>query len=408
MLNEALNASLLDNFFLSLKIIWFLAPFFLPVVMIVGLFYAWVSYKRNLFWSEQKSTLLEIKLPKEINKSPAAMEMALNAFFHTVGETTFVDRIIRGKTRHWFSLEIASIGGRVKFYVWLRSAQRVLVETALYAQYPGIEIHEVEDYTLPYSYVPGKNDIWCCEWKLTKADALPIKTYIDYGLDKDPKEEFKIEPMTNLLEFMGSLTEGNAVWMQIVIRAHRKRRLADVLGEKDDAWKDEAKIEVDKIIEKFRPKDKDKQSRQPTEGERADIEAIGRSASKLPFDVGIRTLYIYDKDKFNGSNIGGITGAFRQYSFGSLNGFAPTGGVTGFDDFWKDIRGKTKERRKKQLLAGYKARQVFYPPYKALGLFVLNAEELATIFHFPGQVAGTPTLERVPSKKSEAPANLPI
>jgi hypothetical protein len=282
------------------------------------------------------------------------------------------------------------------------------VETALYAQYPGIEIHEVEDYTLPYSYVPGKNDIWCCEWKLTQADALPIKTYIDYGLDKDPKEEFKIEPMTNLLEFMGSLTEGNAVWMQVVIRAHRKRRLADVLGEKEDAWKDEAKEEVEKIVEKYRPKDKEKQSRQPTESEKGAIDAISRSAGKVPFDVGIRTLYLYDKDKFNGSNIGGVTGAFRQYSYGGMNGFAPTGGVTGFDDFWRDIRGKTKERRKKQLLAGYKARQVFYPPYKARGLFVLNAEEIATVFHFPGQVAGTPTLERVPSKKSEAPANLPI
>jgi hypothetical protein len=39
---------------------------------------------------------------------------------------------------------------------------------------------------------------------------------------------------------------------------------------------------------------------------------------------------------------------------------------------------------------------------------ILNTEELATIFHFPGQVAGTPTLERVPSKKAEAPSNLPI
>ncbi len=38
----------------------------------------------------------------------------------------------------------------------------------------------------------------------------------------------------------------------------------------------------------------------------------------------------------------------------------------------------------------------------------MTTEELATIFHIPGKVASTPTLARIPSKRSEAPANLPI
>jgi hypothetical protein len=39
---------------------------------------------------------------------------------------------------------------------------------------------------------------------------------------------------------------------------------------------------------------------------------------------------------------------------------------------------------------------------------VLSTEELATLYHFPGAIAATPSINRIPSKKSEAPANLPI
>jgi hypothetical protein len=58
-------------------------------------------------------------------------------------------------------------------------------------------------------------------------------------------------------------------------------------------------------------------------------------------------------------------------------------------------------------LEAYKRRMFFYNPFIGTP-FVLNSEELATIFHFPGQVAAAPNLYRVPSKKGQAPSNLPI
>ncbi|KKU75629.1 MAG: hypothetical protein UY01_C0007G0007 [Candidatus Nomurabacteria bacterium GW2011_GWB1_47_6] len=39
--------------------------------------------------------------------------------------------------------------------------------------------------------------------------------------------------------------------------------------------------------------------------------------------------------------------------------------------------------------------------------FVLNAEELATMWHFPGQILKVPTLERIESKEASPPPNLP-
>ena len=40
--------------------------------------------------------------------------------------------------------------------------------------------------------------------------------------------------------------------------------------------------------------------------------------------------------------------------------------------------------------------------------FVLNTEELATLWHFPGQILKVPTLTRIESKEASPPPNLPI
>ena len=48
-----------------------------------------------------------------------------------------------------------------------------------------------------------------------------------------------------------------------------------------------------------------------------------------------------------------------------------------------------------------------FPKYFHPHTFVLNTEELATIFHFPGQILKVPTLERIESKEASPPPNLP-
>jgi len=43
------------------------------------------------------------------------------------------------------------------------------------------------------------------------------------------------------------------------------------------------------------------------------------------------------------------------------------------------------------------------------GTFILNTEELASLFHFPGRaVAPVPFVSRIEAKKGEAPPGLPI
>ncbi len=400
-----------NGLLLAFKYVYVALPVWLPAIFLVVLFNAHLYYKRTKFWQKEGSVLLEIKLPREIMKSPLAMEVVLGVFSQGGGEGTWINRIWEGKTRSWFSLEIISVGGKIRFFIWTQPKYRNVIEAQIYSQYPGIEIYEAEDYTKSFYYNPDINNIWACEFALTKPDPYPIKTYVDYGLDKDPKEEFKTDPMTPMIEFLGSITEGHNIWIQMIIRAHKKRRLFDVFGEREDSWKDESKEEIEKVVEKFRPKDKEKPGRPGTKGETEIITALERSVSKIPFDCGIRGIYIADKDKFNPANIGGIAGSFKQYGSGDLNGFKPAGWFTIFDYPWQEWGG-LKEQLKTRVLEEYKLRRYFYSPWRGKKFyskpFVLNAEELATIYHFPGSVSNTPTFERIPSLKSKAPANLPI
>jgi len=394
-----------------------------PIVLAFYLFdifwNVWVRYIRAAFFYSQKYSLLEIRLPRDQFKSPLAMELFLTSIHNTSGEGTWVARFWFGKTRPWFSLEMASIEGQVKFFIWTRAKQKSFLESSLYAQFPGIEVHERDDYACSVHFDPDSMAVWACEFKLTKPNALPIKTYVDWGLDKDPKEEFKVDPLTPLIEFLGTLGPNQQIWIQILIRAHKnEQRTAGHLWKKTDAWQDEAKKLVNEILKRD-PKSKvagkfdEKSGRivppSISEGEREIVKAIERAVTKQPFDVGIRAIYFAQRDFFNGDNIGGVLGNWKQFSSESLNTLKHRGDKwhQGFDYPWEDYRDIRRNRMSRKVFQAYKRRSYFYPPFESKS-FTLNTEELATIFHFPGPVAGTPTLERVPSKKGEAPSNLPV
>ncbi len=264
--------------------------------------------------------------------------------------------------------------------------------------------------------------MWGRYFKLTKQDAYPIKTYIDYGLDKDPKEEFKIDPLTALLEYLAILKTGEQVWIQILVQPHRDEWLKEGrLFPKPD-WKKAAQKEVDKIMKRDKkPKEGERLNfgeLMLTKGERTAVEAIERSVGKYAFDTMIRGFYISTNEALNPANITGLIGCFRQYNSQNLNGFG-LGWYTDYRDWTKDLMKVVpflerilRYRRpiyERQMLDAYKRRSIFQIPYKNYRArpFILTTEELATIFHFPGQAAATPTVERIVSKKGEPPPNLP-
>lgn len=381
----------------------------LPILGGVIFWTFWIQYIRARFIDQKEPILLEIKIPKEITKSPLAMEIVLNALYNTGGEGTWIKRYWEGSTRPWFSLEMISLEGRVHFFVWTWKDSQKAITTHLYSQYPDIEVHEVPDYAMTIMQDDSESQMWGTEFELTKSDAYPIKTYIDYGLDKDPKEEYKIDPITPVIEYLGGLGPKEQAWIQILVRAHKKEdKKKGAYFEKTDKWQDDAKTEIEKIVSgrKIKGSDPEDKSIKLTPIETEVVAALERSVAKYGFDVGIRGVYIAHPDFYNKAHQGGLTGTLKQYSTNHLNGFKPTRG-TDFDYPWQDITGNREKKKKEKMFDAYRLRSYFHAPYKR-PYFVLNSEELATIFHLPGRVAQTPTFDRIESRKAEPPANLPI
>jgi hypothetical protein len=383
-----------------------------PIILLVAaVLFSWRAWRRYImadFISKMQWVVLEIKLPKETFKSPKAMEIVFGAFHQAPGGNFYKDNWV-GAVRPWSSLEIVSINGAVHFMMRIPKGWRPNVESHIYAQYPTAEIHETPDYVfdVPYLAPDSKWQMFAAEFGLTKEDAYPIKTYVDFGLDKDPKEEFKVDPITSTLEFMGSIGQGEQIWMQINIMAANKRFLKPGTWNTYQDWAGDAKTLIDKLLKRDKLKESVTLSNEIllSPGERAVVEAVERQVSKFGFDCVMRMVYLAEGDKFNPANIGGLMSSVKQYNSLNLNGFRPTK-ATSYEP-WQDPFGKKIKALKQEMFEAYCKRAGFYPPHDKIP-FVLNTEELATIYHFPGAVAATPTFGRSESKRGEAPVNLPI
>ncbi|MDD3531088.1 MAG: hypothetical protein PHV99_00640 [Candidatus Pacebacteria bacterium] len=408
---------------LALSLALFLAPVWLPFLLIGGAVKVWLIWRRGEFIASQKYILLEIRPPRNLVKTPLAMEAFLSTLHLGPGEGTWYVRWIKGAVRPWWSLEIASLEGQVHFYIWTKAGFRRMIETQLYAQYPGIQVVEALDYTRLISATTEDYGIWGCDFKHTakKQDALPIKTYVEYGLDKAQKEPEQVDPLANLIEFMGSVGKGEYLWLQMVFRMHKGEKY-DKLNAAGKAytWVDEAKELVDKIRKETREPYKDPVSGKeipgfpnPTKGQIEKIAAIERNVSKQGFDVGMRCIYLAREGYFNPVVISQMNALFNPFNSAGWNGIGASDWMRHFDDYpWEIGAEKLKNTYRRLLVEAFRRRQFFFEPF-GFGIspkdtMVMSTEELATVFHIPSRAVETPGLGRIQSATGEAPPNLPV
>lgn len=582
------------------------AGIFIGLIIIIGYLYAlawrfWLMAIQTESQAKLDWIMLEVRLPRMIDKSPKAFEIAANAFLQGGGISNRFSIFWKGNMPIYFNLEIVSFEGDVHFYIRTQKKFKDLITNNIYSQYPTVEIMEVPDYMpifrMTHHTSSDNFSIWGINYGLGKdielsnkepnkdktsaiaklfkkvfsfkfihyifygvfidiydsvsnlfkehddhKDAasassdkhsikghhLMINTYIDYGMDKDPKEIFKHDPLSSVLEWLGSLQKGQYGIYQVSIsdeanfkssshslggpkgkdkwpalyenpiesEEDRKKlgltsdmlKLADLAkfrmkqirtspkvikhkkgdkvydnegyvkqnlvdtGEKDEDGKPKMK-KVDMVYGRDIEvggdpiKDNDLNTEQKLE-----LELIARKLSKPTFAATVRSAYI----KMNApstSKADGVQstlGLLKQYGRADLGyNFAP-GPATGdgvYDYGWQDSFGKKKPWRDEEFFESLVERECFFShggfdaekdtswdvffwnktlgqkkmwrmiydsilhPFthaKADNIMVINTEELASLYHFPGEVASTPGLKRIDSVKSDAPNNLPI
>lgn len=392
------------------------SPIWLPVAALITAWKVWVWYSHAGFIFKRDSMLLEVKMPRDVTRSPRAMENAFAKLWTDSGETTFLNRIWQGQVRPYFSFEIASFGGEIHFYIWCWRAWRPVVESMMYAYYPEVEMTEVEDYASKFRYDPDTQDAFPTDWRYEpRNDAYPIRTYIEFELDKDPKEEYKIDPLAQILERMSTLKPSEQMWIQIIITMSRdkRRKKGGAFYQTEDRFEGLLKEEID-VIRKQTVGDMDDPhqkwksfARVPMFRYTELIKAIDRNLGKHPFNVGMRGIYIADSKDFSAQGYTGIRWIWRpvgnpQY----MNQLRPRRWGNPFDWPWQDFDNIRWNLMIRRYLDCYRRRSHFYSPW-IMPHNMMSTEVLATIWHPPSAAVGAPGLARIPAKKAEPPANLP-
>ncbi len=391
----------------------------------VGLFLMMLlAYRQTLYKQDTPWVVLELKMPPEIEKSPKAMEQVFAALHPLKNAPTDVVDKYAGEIPLWWSLEIVSFEGEIHFFMWIPEKHKRVIVANLYGNYPMIEVEEVPDYfeQLPNSFkslYESGYDLWGGEVVLTKEDAYPIRTYVQF---ENLEDAMAVDPIAGLLETLTRVKPGENLFFQIVVRPA------------GDEWKKGGEALVRKLKEEGSKKMVsvlgeylDRPIRTP--GETDLLKAIEISLTKPGYETLIRYVYTAQKTIMNKTSREfarrSIMTALNQYMAQNLNSFTRNPKVT-TDVRWTYFpwvfNAERLERRKARIWQGLRERimpdKLWLHRVFNVGHFqgnfgqrtmILTTEELATLFHPPTHIVLTgPILKRMEAKKMGAPFGLSI
>jgi len=328
--------------------------------------------------------LLMLEIPRTNDKKELAAEQMLAAL-HGILRTKREIRL-SGTLQEHISLEIAAIGQRIRFYIWTPKHLQAFVEGQIYAQYPTVQIYEqTEDYADRQLH---QTVIHTTELFLTDNETLPIKTF----------PSFEVDPLAAITATLAKLdNEDEEMWIQIMARPisdswHRKgaKTIARIRG--GQGLFSGAGGEVISYTAQFfaalaRPPLAGEKGAEPdiSERDKSRITAIEAKSIKLGYQVKMRLLYAGHDQRTARLRMQALVGAFKQFNSTNLNGFQAK---------------SLSFNRDKQL--EYQTRFFIDQGY------ILNIEELASLFHLPHTTVETPNIVWATVKTAEPPANVPV
>ena len=324
--------------------------------------------------NDNTHTLLLVEVPRTNDKKELSAEQmfaALHGILKPVKAGLF--NINSHLKQDHISFEIAAIKKNIYFYIWLPTHLKNFVEGQLYAQYATAQIFEVAQ---DYSYKDlNQKIVQIIELGLTEDDSLPIKTF----------PNFEVDPLSGITATLAGLENiEEEMWLQILVRPV------------DNDWHKKSQKYISKLTSNslsfthfiqapfMTPEDV------PNNGDldektKARIRAIEEKNNKLGYQIKIRLVYIGNDAIKANLHMQALIGAFKQFNTIELNGFKQRSSS-------QDIKH----------LQDYRLRN-----FTDEG-FILNIEELASVYHLPHTSVETPNIVWASAKTSEPPATLPI
>lgn len=400
----------------------------LGIIFLLGTKDVWLNYKQNKWSESHKNVLLAIDIPKGNEQSPKAVENMFSYLGGAHGSQNFYEKWFEGQYQKSFSYEIVSLEGYTQFLIRTPVEFRNLIESSIYSQYPDAEISEVDDYTetVPQKYPDEEWDVFGSEFILQNPWYFPIKTYPEFEHQMGPTETQFKDPMASLMDLCGSLRQGEQFWFQMVVTPtgfdwakDSQAQLDKILGRKKKSkpgifirflefigniselifpiWQDIDGKKSDK-------KDDKRTMLDLTPLEKRRVEGIHLKSVKMGFQAKIRIIYVAKKEVMNKAKVvNGFVGYIKQFISLDLNSFKPDlkKTMTKTVYFSKDSRLVTKKRK---VFKNYINRSNY-----GREPFLLNIEELATLWHFPVEAnVKSPLIQKAPGRKADAPSSLPL
>lgn len=355
------------------KILLYIGVFlFIRILYIYGK-NKFIDIKETQFLAQRKFAVWEIMIPTEIEKTPLAMENVFSIIHGTLIGPGPIDYNIYGIREYLYVWEIVGRNGFVNFYVNIPVEYTELVKSALYSNFPTIEVKEAEDWKndLP-TFDPDKKiylkngvryRVKLSELILTKPDVYPIKSYVDFGFKEkfvDPEEEGRIsDPLANVLEAVGSAGKDEIIVYQLLIQPatddwkeeglrlrdqmlgrNQQKKGSGLKGLFDDLLRESRlwlTAGIDRLMHLFTGghigsiEEQVKQLQKENEmfpqaltlskREMEIIYAIERNISKLGFTTWVRIGYIAPQQSYNVAKYENLVYSFKQFNSQDLNGF---------------------------------------------------------------------------------------
>lgn len=351
----------------------------------------WQNRRRVNYVQSSEQIILHIIVPKDNEKKELSAEQMFASLHNILKSKSQLTT--EGSLQDHISFEIAAEKNLINFYVWLPTQLKGYVESQIYAQYPTVQIEEKDaDY--------AKADLadrsgFLSEITLTKDEIFPIRTF----------PTFEVDPLAGITTALSTLESNEEIWLQILIRplddswharshdyieAVKSGRKAGLF----DNWQQRilllpfiiiGALFKAAVIGPAKPEDKKKEEKKelPT-GQTTINAAIETKAQKLGYAVKIRAAYIGNDGNVAKQRLQALVGGFKQFNTINLNGFTSKGIDT-----------------KPDSLDEYRARL-----FEDKG-FILNIEELASLWHLPHISVETPNIAWTSTKVGEPPTNLP-